>query len=154
MVLRDRNLIIGLSFWPVSADSSYLFSDAFGPRDEKLNGKQAKFSGKYHQIESPGGYSNFFRICRLGPSIYCSPPKNIRNFKHPKKIFEILATQKNIPILYIDLKKRPSSVLPRPRSRENIAEISAKSRPKHPSCESYRGRILKNSKSKLSVLLF
>ena len=29
------------------------------------------------------------------------------NFKQPKKIFEILATQKNIPILYLDLKKRP-----------------------------------------------
>ena len=54
-----------------------------------------------------GGYSNFFRIRRLGPSIYRSPQKNIRNFKHPKKIFEILATQKNIPILYLDLKKRP-----------------------------------------------
>ena len=33
----------------------------------------------------PGGYSNFFCIRRLGPSIYRSPPKNIRNFKHPKK---------------------------------------------------------------------
>ena len=33
--------------------------------------------------------------------------KNIRNSKHPKKIFEILATQKNIPILYLDLKKDP-----------------------------------------------
>ena len=54
---------------------------------------------------SQGGYSNFFRIRRLGPSIYRSPPKNIRNFKHPKKIFEILATQKNISILYLDLKK-------------------------------------------------
>ena len=54
-----------------------------------------------------GGYSKFFLIRRLGPSIYRSPPKNIRNFKHPKKIFEILATQKNIPILYLDLKKRP-----------------------------------------------
>ena len=35
-------------------------------------------------------------------------PKNIRNFKHPKKINEILATPKKIsPILYLDLKKRP-----------------------------------------------
>ena len=55
----------------------------------------------------PGGYSTFFRIRRLGPSIYRSPQKNIRNFKPPKKIFEILATPKNIPILYLDLKKRP-----------------------------------------------
>ena len=58
-------------------------------------------------VHAQGGYSNFFRIRRLGPSIYPSPPKNIRNFKHPKKIFEILATPKNIPILYLDLKKRP-----------------------------------------------
>ena len=34
-------------------------------------------------------------------------PKIIRNFKHPNKIFEIFATQKNMPILYIYLKKRP-----------------------------------------------
>ena len=53
-----------------------------------------------------GGYSNFYHIRRLGPSIYRSPQKIIRNFKHPKKIFEILATQKNIPILYLDLKKK------------------------------------------------
>ena len=38
--------------------------------------------------EAQGGYSNFFRIRRLGPSIYLSPQKNIRNFKHPKKILE------------------------------------------------------------------
>ena len=63
-----------------------------------------------HRLSSGGGgggYSNFFRIRRLGPSIYCSTPKNIRKFKHPKKIFEIFATQKNIPILYLDLKKDP-----------------------------------------------
>ena len=40
------------------------------------------------------------------------------------------------------------------RDRENIAGISAKSRPKHPSCESCCGRIFINSQSKLSVLLF
>ena len=54
-----------------------------------------------------GGYSYFSRIRRLGPSIYRSPSKNIWNFKYPKKIFEILATPKNIPILYLDLKKDP-----------------------------------------------
>ena len=32
--------------------------------------------------------------------------KNIRKFKHPPKIFEILATPKISPILYLDLKKR------------------------------------------------
>ena len=33
----------------------------------------------------------------------------IKTFKHPKKVFEILANPKNIisPILYLDLKKRP-----------------------------------------------
>ena len=46
------------------------------------------------------------------------------------------------------------SVLTRPRSHENIEEISAKSPPKHPSCESCRGGILVNSQPKLSVLLF
>ena len=58
-------------------------------------------------VAAQGEYSNFFRIRRLGPSIYRSPQKNIRNFKHPKKIFEILATQKNIPILYLAIKKYP-----------------------------------------------
>ena len=53
-----------------------------------------------------GGVLSFFYIHRLGPSIYRSPPKNIRNFKHPQKIFEILATLKNTPILYIYLKKK------------------------------------------------
>ena len=33
-----RNLIFGLSFWPDSADSINLFSDAFGPRGGNLNG--------------------------------------------------------------------------------------------------------------------
>ena len=31
-----------------------------------------------------GGYSHFIFICRLGPTIYRSPQKNISNFKHPK----------------------------------------------------------------------
>ena len=57
-----------------------------------------------------GGTLIFFRIRRPGPSIYRSPQKNIRNFKHPKKIFEILATQKNIPILFLDLKKDPKCI--------------------------------------------
>ena len=57
-------------------------------------------------LPSQGGTLIFFRIRRLGPSIYCSPPKNVRNFNHPQKIFGILATPKNIPILYLDLKKK------------------------------------------------
>ena len=61
-VLSDRNLIIGLSFWPVSADSIDLFSDAFGPRGEKLNGKQTNFSGKNHQTLNPPETRNFFLL--------------------------------------------------------------------------------------------
>ena len=56
--------------------------------------------------------------------------------------------------IYAQSGEDAASVLPRPRSRENIAEISAKSRPKHPSCESCCGRIFINSQSKLSDLLF
>ena len=77
-----------------------------------------------------GGYSNFFRIRRLGPSIYRSPQKNIRNFKHPKKVFEILVTQKNIPILYLDLKKDPNCIemtLKVAQFCEDPKEISTKS---------------------------
>ena len=49
------------------------------------------------QTQGGGGYSNFFCKRRLGPSIYRSSPKYIRNFKHPKKIFEIFATPKKYP---------------------------------------------------------
>ena len=34
-------------------------------------------------------------------------PKKYQEFQAPQKIFEILATPKNIPILYLDLKKDP-----------------------------------------------
>ena len=54
-----------------------------------------------------GGTQIFFRIRRLGPSIYRSPQKNIRNFKHPKKNFEILATQKISQFCTLTLKKDP-----------------------------------------------
>ena len=73
-----------------------------------------QLSIKHHSMNlkfdarAPGvGTPIFFHIRRLGPSINCSPPKKYQNFKHPKKIFEILATPKNIPILYLDLKKDP-----------------------------------------------
>ena len=60
-------------------------------------------------LKSGGGGSTliFFFKRRLGPSIYCSTQKNIRNFKQPPKILEILATQKISLILYLDLKKSP-----------------------------------------------
>ena len=40
------------------------------------------------------------------PSHYL-PLKNIKNIEHTQKIFEILATLKNVPILYTGLKKIP-----------------------------------------------
>ena len=61
-------------------------------------------SGCQHPRGS-GGYSIFFRIRRLGPSIYRSPPKNIRNFKYPQKVFEIVATQKIPQFCTLTLKK-------------------------------------------------
>ena len=65
------------------------------------------FMGVKLFIATPGGYSHFFFIRRLGPSIYRSPPNNIRNFKHPKKYLKFWATQILSPILYLDLKKDP-----------------------------------------------
>ena len=44
-----------------------------------------------------GGYSIFFYIRRLGPSIYRSRKKKYQEFQAPQNIFEILATPQNIP---------------------------------------------------------
>ena len=59
-----------------------------------------KKSNQQLQGGGGGGYSDFFLIHRLGPSICSippkntwsdrSPPKNIRNFKHTKKLLENL----------------------------------------------------------------
>ena len=56
--------------------------------------------------EEPGGPEGvggtlIFLHTSLGPSINLSPPKNIRSFKHPKNIFEILATP-NLYCSYVD----------------------------------------------------
>ena len=80
----------------------------YNAKDKSHNNK--KYKSTYI---TPRGGTLFFFIHRLGPNIYCSPPpkkkkkkkRNIRNIKHPK-IFEILATPKNIPILYLDPKKK------------------------------------------------
>ena len=63
-----------------------------------------------------GRYSHFFFIRRLGPSIYRSPPlpptkrktkqTKKQEYQEPQKIFEILATPKNTPILYLNIKKK------------------------------------------------
>ena len=48
-------------FGPFPLVRSIFFSDAFGPRSEKLNGKQTQFSGKNHQIEPSSDRNlNFF----------------------------------------------------------------------------------------------
>ena len=52
-----------------------------------------------------GVYSHFFLHIGSGSASTVHPKINIRNFKHPQKIFEILArTQKISPILFLDLK--------------------------------------------------
>ena len=54
-----------------------------------------------------GGTLIFSAYVRSDPASTVHPQKNVRNFKHPQKIFEIIAIPKNIPILYLDLKKDP-----------------------------------------------
>ena len=53
------------------------------------------------------GYPHFTSYVGSSPVSTVHPKINIRNFKHPKKLFEILATQNISPILYLVLKKRP-----------------------------------------------
>ena len=48
--MQSLTLQIAIVFRPDLID---LFSDAFAPRGQKLNGKQRKFSGKNHHIEPP-----------------------------------------------------------------------------------------------------
>ena len=69
--------------------------------------ESARFSGCHATVPGEGGgYSHFFFIRRLGPSIYRSPPPpKKKEFQEPKNIFEILATPQNTPILYLGLKK-------------------------------------------------
>ena len=51
----------------------------------KTSHECARFSGCHVTVLGGGGrYSQFFFIRRLRSSIYRSPPKSIRNFKHPK----------------------------------------------------------------------
>ena len=54
-----------------------------------------------------GGGTLIFSLRSLRPSIYRSPPKNIRNFKHPQKYMKFWQLKKIYPILYLDLQKRP-----------------------------------------------
>ena len=54
-----------------------------------------------------GGTLIFSAYVGSDPVSTVHPPKNIRNFKHPKKIFEILATQKIFQFCTLTLKKDP-----------------------------------------------
>ena len=116
----DRHLISAIH--SISQQASQLLGSGFHCAMHTINLKLLRFLHKphtkasrttiefrsHHQRLSPrwggGGSPIFFGICRLGSSIYPSPPKNIRNFKHPKKIFEILATQKISPFCTLTLK--------------------------------------------------
>ena len=62
-----------------------IYNAMFGAHRYQCVINESCYKGKFSQ----GGYSHFVFICRLGSSIYPSPPKNIRNFKHPKKRFEL-----------------------------------------------------------------
>ena len=53
-----------------------------------------------------GGNSYFFVIRMVRPSIYGSP-KKYQEFQVPQKMFEILATPKLSPIMYLDRMKIP-----------------------------------------------
>ena len=69
-----------------------------------LEAKPGKLSGRGG---GGGGYSiYFFAYIGSDPASTVHPKKN-QKFQAPRKIFEIFATPKNIPILYIYLKKRP-----------------------------------------------
>ena len=65
------------------------------------------YAWKFQSTPPPGGVRSFFLHIGSGSASTFHPKINIRNFKHPQKIFEILATQKLSPILFLDLKKRP-----------------------------------------------
>ena len=58
-------------------------------RNHEFSSMVANIVPAVQTLPPRGVYSIFFRIPRLGPSIYRSPQKIIMNFKHPKKIFEI-----------------------------------------------------------------
>ena len=53
-----------------------------------------------------GGTLIFSAYVGLDPASTVHPQK-YQEFQAPQKILEILATPKSIPILYLDLKKRP-----------------------------------------------
>ena len=53
-----------------------------------------------------GGGSHFSSYVGSGPASTVHPQK-YKLFQAPQKIFEILAAPQNIPILYLDLNKRP-----------------------------------------------
>ena len=83
-------------------DSDFIFQS---PGISPVLCRQA--DGNNPTLSPRGGTLIFSANIGSDPASTIHLKKNIRNFKHPPKIFEILATQKNFPILYIDLKKDP-----------------------------------------------
>ena len=72
-----------------------------------------------------GGYSHFFFIRRIGPSIYRLPPKKIGNIKHPKAT-QIYSLSVHLPLektlKYIEKTPKTSPILSWPP--KNILKIS------------------------------
>ena len=69
-----------------------------------------------------GGGTHVFIIRWLESCIYCSPPKNIRNVKHPKKYLKFLNPPKNILIQektlkYIEITPKTSLILGIPKKK-------------------------------------
>ena len=53
------------------------------------------------------GVLNFFSVYVGSDPASTVHTQKYQEFQAPQKIFEILATQNNVPILYLDLKKIP-----------------------------------------------
>ena len=68
---------------------------------------QAQRWEAFHNVQPPVGSTlNFYAYIGSGPAS-TDHPKKISGISSTPKIFEILATLKNIPILYFALKKIP-----------------------------------------------
>ena len=66
-----------------------------------------------------GGYSHFFSIRRLGPSIYHSPQKNIRDFSNPKNILHSVPWPQENSLKCIEMTPSPILWWPQKISTES-----------------------------------
>ena len=64
--------------------------------------------GGWGEPQGGGGHFHFFSYVGSG-LVSTIHPQKISGIQTPPKIFEILPTPKNTPILYLDLKKRPQN---------------------------------------------